>query len=258
MPAHLPGLQYDLAAEPVPCLEGDLVGIDHHTPMGQVIEAGGSVPPDLVLDEGLVGIGSEDVEGVGLGPHLGLQAGQAPAVTGQLRDRQIGVEIAEQGIELSSLDLQVQLFRTRRLVILVRLVAVQRIVGVRIDGRMQAVADLLLVFPAVEGHGEEPLPFDPPLGEERHPPIAVEVLLDIGVLEALHVSADRVVAHSALRQANQDPVPGGGVQPGGDLPVASPQHHPHRGHSGPDRGSQSDQGDAVLTHGETGISPAGP
>ena len=80
------------------------------------------------------------------------QAREAAVVPRELGHREAGVEVAEQRDELAALDLEIQLALRGGFEALLGAVAVEKIVAVRLDGALQAIARVFLLARRVVGH----------------------------------------------------------------------------------------------------------
>ncbi len=143
---------------------------------------------------------------------LNLDAVEVAVVLCELGLVHAGTHVAEECIGLIFFQLDIDIAGTGGFVLLVGGIPVERVVGVRVDDLVQAIAvEVLLV--GVVGHGQEPLALDRALGEELHSAVIVVVFVDAGFFQADLVAGEVIVANCSFRETDQDPVARGGFEP---------------------------------------------
>ncbi len=180
---QLARLDDDLAADAVAHLDGQPIAVRDERRAREAIRTRRAVALELVAAVALAILGRERVDREDVAAEVGLEAREGAAVAAELRDREPGLEVAEQRRELTPLDLQVQLARRRSLEPLLDGVAVERVVAVGLDRAEQAVLDERPVALGVERDRQQRRALDAALGEEREPPVVRVAVLDVGRLE---------------------------------------------------------------------------
>ena len=132
--------------------------------------------------------------------------------------RQTGIVVTEQGVELGTLDFQVKLVLARCVIALLRAVAIQRVVLVRIYGAEQALAAVIGLV-AVEGHGQQPFAQHTALGIQADLTICVAAVFDTA-FQRLVVVLEGVVTGAALGESHHHPVACARLEPGAQLLAA--------------------------------------
>ena len=245
--------QHHFGPEPVARLDGDLLAVQDQGLSGEPVETRGSIAAQLVADEPLVRLGREGAESQPIALVLGLEAREAAAVASQLRHGHAGVVVPEQRVELGALELEVELAARWGGVILLVSAPVERVVLLRVDLLSERLG-LPPVAPAgVVRHGQQPLALDPTLREQRRAPLVIPAILDVELLERLHVPRQRRVGQRALGQTDQHPVAILGLDPDVQLLFAIEAQRDVQGRPARlGRGRQLDPGHPVALHGVLG------
>ncbi len=172
----------------IPHFDGNLFRVGQDVLVGKPVDPRSAVAGNFIPRIGLIGLAGKGIYLEVFGLQLGFDTGHAAAVTGKFRHGQTGVIVAKHSIKLFPLNLDIQLFGAGCVVLLLRCIAVKRVVALGIDRLEQSVTAGFIFLGRVVGHGQQPFAFYLPLGKKRNTAILVEIFIHIGVLQIFHVA----------------------------------------------------------------------
>ena len=218
--AHRLGLEDDLVAEAVACLHHHLIAVGDDAAARQPIQPRSAVRTQLVFDERLRGFGGERAVRHVLAAEFAFHAVQGARVARQLSDAESGIKVAEQGIELLFLDLDIKFAHARRVMLRAGGVAVDRVVLLAVyhlvKPRARVAGSAAPFLVGIVRHGEQEVARHLPLGIERHAAVFPQFFVGVALRQIFDAAGELALADGAFAEADEYPFAHFRLQPRAD------------------------------------------